>query len=232
MPATCEQLESLLEALEADRPVVAYALRRAAESLRGRGGLTLAAAVEGAREFRARFETLQRRLSSALQESDRNRQTPAEAPPTLAIPESLPELRSRLDWLRKREEFRRTLARLRELRAATPAAAPALERIRIRADEWEAELGPWMPEKTTSSAFLSQRDDEHPASALLNLLRYRDQLSDSDWDACVALVRSAFGDGVATAVIRCRLLLPRTSPAPQVPVPRPDSHDPLERLIP
>jgi hypothetical protein len=225
MPATCEQLESLLESLEADRPVVAYALRRAAEGLRGRGGLTLAAAVEGAREFHARFVTLQRRLSSALQESDQNRKRPAEAPPTLAIPESLPELRNRLDWLRKREEFRRTLALLRELRAATPAADPALERIRIRADEWEAELGPWAPEKTTGGELRPQRDDEHPAAALLNLLRDKDQLSDSDWDACVALVRSAFGDGVATAVIRGRLLLPRTSPAPKVPVPHPDSHD-------
>jgi hypothetical protein len=207
MTARFEELESLLQSLEDDRPVVAYALRRAAEGLRGRGRLTVAAALEGAREFRARFDALQRRLPLPARATEPVRQTAGASAEVLPDVESLPELRRRLEKLWRRERTRQIIAVLRHLHAATPAAVPAVERIRSRADEWETQLEPSLQEAARECDLIRLRDDENPALALVHLVQHRDALSDPEWDACVTLVRGTFGDGVATAVIRGRLIL-------------------------
>ncbi len=213
MTVSFEELDSLLQSLEDDRPVVSYALHRAAEGLRGRGPLTVATALEGVREFRARFDALRRRLSPPARETTPGRPTAGAFAEASRDNESLPELRRRLEELWRRERTRRTIAVLRQLHAATPAAVPAVERIRSRVAEWESQLDPSGP-AAEDCDLLHWRDDENPALALVQLVRHRDSLSDPEWDACVTLVRGTFGDGVATAVIRGRLILtPESQPA-------------------
>lgn len=211
MTANFEELDSLLQSLEDDRTVVAYALRRAAEGLRGRGRLTVAAALEGVREFRARFDALRRRLPPPTRETEPRRPTAGTSAEASGNDESLPELRRRLEELWRRERTRQTIAVLRQLHAATPAAVPAVEHIRSRAAEWELQLDPSVP-AAEECDLIHRRDDENPALALVQLVRHRDALSDPEWDACVTLVRGTFGDGVATAVIRGRLILTPESP--------------------